>query len=185
MTLSQYGQFLCAAASASPLPLPCLCLHFYWSCVHVCVLVLQLISSLLSPHSTLPHLTPVSLLKVLPCPLYLLLLHRSAPALREKLSVLAVMEAVFVRAPRDRQIALAAIAQAAQVPLSEVELLVMRALSLGLVKGEIDEVTQTARLPWVQPRVLDLTQARPPPPPPPPPCPLFSHVVESAHSDSP
>ena len=37
-------------------------------------------------------------------------------------------------------------------------MLVMKALSLGLVKGSIDEVDNKVHLTWVQPRVLDLEQ---------------------------
>jgi len=37
-------------------------------------------------------------------------------------------------------------------------MLVMKALSLGLVKGSIDEVDHRVHLTWVQPRVLDLEQ---------------------------
>ncbi len=34
----------------------------------------------------------------------------------------------------------------------------MRAMSLGLVRGVIDEVDQTFNVTWVQPRVLDKEQ---------------------------
>ncbi len=34
----------------------------------------------------------------------------------------------------------------------------MRALSLGLVKGSIDQIDRKIFVSWVQPRVLDLTQ---------------------------
>lgn len=42
----------------------------------------------------------------------------------------------------------------------QVELLVMKALSNGLVKGSIDEVDSKVHLTWVQPRVMDLKQVR-------------------------
>uniref|UniRef100_A0A3Q2QS38 Proteasome 26S subunit, non-ATPase 13 n=1 Tax=Fundulus heteroclitus TaxID=8078 RepID=A0A3Q2QS38_FUNHE len=42
----------------------------------------------------------------------------------------------------------------------EVELLVMKALSVGLIKGNIDEVDQKVQMTWVQPRVLDLQQIK-------------------------
>uniref|UniRef100_A0A8B9GUF4 26S proteasome non-ATPase regulatory subunit 13 n=1 Tax=Astyanax mexicanus TaxID=7994 RepID=A0A8B9GUF4_ASTMX len=42
----------------------------------------------------------------------------------------------------------------------EVELLVMKALSVGLIKGSIDEVDQKVQMTWVQPRVLDLPQIK-------------------------
>jgi 26S proteasome regulatory subunit N9 len=34
----------------------------------------------------------------------------------------------------------------------------MKSLSLGLMKGVIDELTQSVSITWVQPRVLDLKQ---------------------------
>lgn len=37
-------------------------------------------------------------------------------------------------------------------------MLVMRAISLGLLRGNIDQVDETFSVTWVQPRILDLTQ---------------------------
>ena len=48
--------------------------------------------------------------------------------------------------------------QETTLPLECIELLIMKALSQGLVKGRIDEVEQSVMLTWVQPRVLDRQQ---------------------------
>jgi 26S proteasome regulatory subunit N9 len=48
------------------------------------------------------------------------------------------------------------ISESTQIPVGEVEHLIMKALSLSLVKGEIDEIEKVVRVGWVQPKVLDL-----------------------------
>lgn len=42
--------------------------------------------------------------------------------------------------------------------LLDVESLIIRALSLNLVKGSIDEVAEKVHMTWVQPRVLSVEQ---------------------------
>eukprot|EP00036_Acanthoecidae_sp_10tr_P009340 CAMPEP_0182925450 /NCGR_PEP_ID=MMETSP0105_2-20130417/9418_1 /TAXON_ID=81532 ORGANISM="Acanthoeca-like sp., Strain 10tr" /NCGR_SAMPLE_ID=MMETSP0105_2 /ASSEMBLY_ACC=CAM_ASM_000205 /LENGTH=404 /DNA_ID=CAMNT_0025063299 /DNA_START=29 /DNA_END=1239 /DNA_ORIENTATION=- len=76
----------------------------------------------------------------------------------EKVQLLAIMEAVFQRQAKERAITFSELAAATQVPEDQVEVLVMRALSLGLVKGSLDQIEATATFTWVQPRVLDLKQ---------------------------
>jgi len=78
--------------------------------------------------------------------------------LREKISILALMELVFNRSSEERTIPFPEIATATKLKVDEVELLVMKALSLKLIRGTIDEVNQTVTISWVQPRVLDLNQ---------------------------
>jgi 26S proteasome regulatory subunit N9 len=68
------------------------------------------------------------------------------------------MELVFNKSAEERTLPFKSIADATKLPVEEVELLVMKALSLKLVKGVIDEVNQTVAINWVQPRVLDLEQ---------------------------
>jgi 26S proteasome regulatory subunit N9 len=45
-----------------------------------------------------------------------------------------------------------------KVQTDEIEPLIMKALSLGLIRGTIDQVAGIARINWVQPKVLDMTQ---------------------------
>ncbi|MGH0187281.1 UNVERIFIED_CONTAM: hypothetical protein FKN15_024379 [Acipenser sinensis] len=79
--------------------------------------------------------------------------------LKEKLQLLCLMEMVFTRPAHHRQITFQEISSQAKLPVNKVELLVMKALSNGLVKGSIDEVDSKVHLTWVQPRVMDLKQA--------------------------
>ncbi|XP_041084589.1 26S proteasome non-ATPase regulatory subunit 13-like isoform X2 [Polyodon spathula] len=65
---------------------------------------------------------------------------------------------VFTRPAHRRQITFQEISSRAKLPVNKVELLVMKALSNGLVKGSIDEVDSKVHMTWVQPRVMDLKQ---------------------------
>ena len=87
-------------------------------------------------------------------------LNSNQEILYEKLCLLVLMEMTFRRDANDRSIAFKEIS--AQTGLSEdkVELLVMKALSKALVKGQIDQVGQSVNLTWVQPRVLDKNQLK-------------------------
>lgn len=59
-----------------------------------------------------------------------------------------------------KQLSFADVSAATKLPEEEIELLVMRALSLGLVKGSIDQIDKKIFVSWVQPRVLDLNQIK-------------------------
>ena len=50
------------------------------------------------------------------------------------------------------------IAQETKVRPDEIEHLIMKALSLGLLRGTIDQVDEIAHITWVQPKVLDKSQ---------------------------
>jgi len=76
----------------------------------------------------------------------------------EKVCLLCLMEMTFRREATARQIAFTEIAKETTLPVDNIELLIMKALSQGLVKGRIDEVDQSVMLTWVQPRVLDRQQ---------------------------
>ncbi|KFO93963.1 26S proteasome non-ATPase regulatory subunit 13, partial [Buceros rhinoceros silvestris] len=80
--------------------------------------------------------------------------------LLQKIQLLCLMEMTFTRPANHRQLTFDEIAKSAKVTVNEVELLVMKALSVGLVKGSIDEVDKRVHMTWVQPRVLDLQQIK-------------------------
>lgn len=76
--------------------------------------------------------------------------------LRKKITLMSLMEMTFNS--HDGILTFEHIASHARVETAEVEMLVMRALSLMLVKGNIDQVNETVHLWWVQPRVLNRSQ---------------------------
>lgn len=78
--------------------------------------------------------------------------------LRQKISLLCLMEMTFKRASNKRDLTFSEIASETRLPLEEVELLVMKALAQGLVRGAIDQVSATVHMTWVQPRVLNKQQ---------------------------
>ncbi|KAI9833820.1 MAG: 26S proteasome regulatory subunit [Phylliscum demangeonii] len=78
--------------------------------------------------------------------------------LHQKIRLAALTEMVFQRPPHDRALAFGAVAAATRLAADQVEPLVIKALSLGLVRGSIDQLAQLARLHWVQPKVLHPAQ---------------------------
>jgi 26S proteasome regulatory subunit N9 len=86
------------------------------------------------------------------------LLAQHANQLRQKIYLAALTEAVFRRPPHDRAMDFATIASETKVRPDEIEHLIMKALSLGLLRGTIDQVDEVAHINWVQPKVLDMKQ---------------------------
>lgn len=78
--------------------------------------------------------------------------------LYQKISLAALTEMVFRRPPHDRNLSFASISSETKVRNDEIEHLVMKALSLGLLRGSIDQVAGVAQINWVQPKVMDLKQ---------------------------
>lgn len=83
----------------------------------------------------------------------------SSDALYQKIRLLSLMELVFSSPPHERSLSFEMIATRAQMPMEQVEFLLIKALASGLVKGSIDQVAKVANLNWVQPRVLNVHQA--------------------------
>ncbi|KAK0531684.1 26S proteasome regulatory subunit [Tilletia horrida] len=86
------------------------------------------------------------------------LLASQTQFLRQKVCLMALIESVFKRSTDDRTLSFETIALETRLPVDEVEHLVMKALSLNLIRGTLDQHAQLARITWVQPRVLDRRQ---------------------------
>lgn len=78
--------------------------------------------------------------------------------LREKITILCLMELVNSMAAEGRTIPLSAIAERTKLPMDGVEFLLMKALALHLIEGVIDQVNESVQVSWVSPRVLTMPQ---------------------------
>ncbi|KAG0174973.1 26S proteasome regulatory subunit [Apophysomyces sp. BC1015] len=86
------------------------------------------------------------------------ILQQNMASMSQKICLMSLIEAVFRRSGDNRIIPFAEIAAETRLSVDEVEHLVMKALSLNLIRGSIDQVDQVVTVTWVQPRVLDLNQ---------------------------
>ncbi|KAK7205208.1 hypothetical protein BZA70DRAFT_279325 [Myxozyma melibiosi] len=78
--------------------------------------------------------------------------------LRDKFCTMALIEAVFQRPASDRTLSFSMIANETRLSHENVEFLVMRALSLGLMRGTIDQVGERVNITWLQPRIMTKDQ---------------------------
>ncbi|KAF8587736.1 hypothetical protein K439DRAFT_1407285 [Ramaria rubella] len=86
------------------------------------------------------------------------ILQENYAFLRQKICLMALIESVFKRPADDRTMGFQEIAHETRLPVDEVEHLVMKALSLKLIRGSLDQVDEKAQITWVQPRVLSRPQ---------------------------
>jgi len=83
--------------------------------------------------------------------------HRAA-AVKEKLWLLALVKMAFEKEAHERILGFEEIAAVLKVEVDQVEMITMRALSVGLIKGFIDQIDKTVKVTWVLPRSLNSAQ---------------------------
>jgi 26S proteasome regulatory subunit N9 len=84
-------------------------------------------------------------------------LRMAETILKRKITLLCLMDMIFV-AGGTRALSFNDVAKRTKLPIDQIELLAMNALSLGLIRGNIDQVDEKLNMHWVKPRVLDLRQ---------------------------
>ncbi|ODV59260.1 proteasome regulatory particle lid subunit RPN9 [Ascoidea rubescens DSM 1968] len=78
--------------------------------------------------------------------------------LKQKICLMALIELIFQKPNGQRVLTFNEISKTTRLPINDVEHLVMRALSLNLLKGFIDQVNNTITVTWVQPRIMNIDQ---------------------------
>lgn len=83
--------------------------------------------------------------------------------LEQKIKIMAFAELVFSLPKNERTVTFAQIQSSTGIDKDMIELMIIKAMSLDLLRGSIDEVefssnqqvAQTVTISWIQPRVLD------------------------------
>jgi 26S proteasome regulatory subunit N9 len=81
-----------------------------------------------------------------------------ATQMQEKITLLGLVELVFRKPASERTLEFTEIAQGLEIPLEQVEWAIMRAFSVELIKGSMDQVDGTVHVTWVLPRALSNDQ---------------------------
>lgn len=81
-------------------------------------------------------------------------ISKNEKMLQQKIRILAFLDLIFHRDKGDRNLDFSLICETTKMGNDDVEFLVMKAMSLGLVEGIIDQVDQVVRISWVKPRIL-------------------------------
>ena len=75
--------------------------------------------------------------------------------LQVKIRIAALLDLVFQKNKNERVLTYKEISQGCHCDINQIEFLVIKALSSGLIKGHIDEVENKVVVNWVQPKYLD------------------------------
>lgn len=73
-----------------------------------------------------------------------------------KVRITALLDLVFQKNKNERVLYFKEISESCACDLKQVELICMKALSLGLIKGHIDEVEEVLVVTWIQPKFLEI-----------------------------
>lgn len=75
--------------------------------------------------------------------------------LDEKIKIMSLLDLIFKLPKNNRSVTFDAIAHRCKLSFNDVEILIMRCMSLELIRGYIDQINSTVNVTWIIPRVLD------------------------------
>lgn len=78
--------------------------------------------------------------------------------MQEKITLLGLIELVFAKSASERTLTFAEIAEGLEIPLEQVEWVIMRAFSVKLMEGSMDEIEGSVHVTWILPRALSPEQ---------------------------
>lgn len=78
--------------------------------------------------------------------------------MQEKITLLGLIELVFAKPATERTLTFTEIAEGLEIPLEQVEWVIMRAFSVKLMEGTMDQVDGSVYVTWILPRALSTEQ---------------------------
>jgi len=78
--------------------------------------------------------------------------------MQEKITLLGLIELVFAKPASERTLTFVEIAEGLEIPIEQVEWVIMRAFSVKLMEGTMDEVEASVHVTWILPRALSTEQ---------------------------
>lgn len=78
--------------------------------------------------------------------------------MQEKITLLGLVELVFSKTASERTLTFAEIAEGLEIPIEQVEWVIMRAFSVKLMEGSMDEIEGSIHVTWILPRALSQSQ---------------------------
>jgi 26S proteasome regulatory subunit N9 len=82
-------------------------------------------------------------------------LKNNKSKLEQKVRLMAFLELAFNLPKSNRVISFDTLQRACSIPIEHVEFMVMKAMSLGLVHGSINQINRDVTISWVAPKVLE------------------------------
>jgi len=78
--------------------------------------------------------------------------------MQEKITLLGLIELVFAKPASERTLTFTEISEGLEIPVEQVEWVIMRAFSVKLIEGTMDEVDGSVHVSWILPRALSSEQ---------------------------
>lgn len=78
--------------------------------------------------------------------------------LKQKIIIMSLLELISLKPTSNNILKFKEIADFTGTPVDEVEYLIIKCLSLNLIKGQINQIEQILIVSWLQPRILNLDQ---------------------------
>jgi 26S proteasome regulatory subunit N9 len=83
------------------------------------------------------------------------ILRNNFSLIKVKIRIAALMNLIFQKNKNERILSFREISQVCCCSMNDIEILLIKAMSLGLIKGHIDEVENKFVVNWIQPKYLD------------------------------